>query len=111
MASSTTFTTSASTTQLPSFRLVSSNPASGDVGVPVDSPVTMTFTNPVDPATVSFTNIEFFTSFPVSGVFSTSGNTVTFTPTTRWPSATSILVFLNALSRASLFLQDLRDKT
>ena len=86
---SSTFTTTDSST-FTQFRLVSSNPANGDAGVPADSPLVLTFSKPVDPSTTGA--IFFFTSFPVSGRFTSSGNTVTFTPAESWPSAANVTV-------------------
>lgn len=73
------------------LQLVSSSPANGDVGVPVNSPIVMKFSNLVDPTTLW--TIEIFSTFPANGSFSTSGSTVTFTPAEPWPSASTVSLF------------------
>jgi methionine-rich copper-binding protein CopC len=90
---SSTFTVSTSTTpDFSSFQLLSTEPASNDVGVSVDAPIVMNFSRLVDPSSLDAASV--YTTFPVSGSFSTSGSTVTFTPTDPWPSAASITVSL-----------------
>ena len=91
---SSTFTTTSSTTaDYTSFQLVSTTPANSDAGVTVDSPIVMNFNHQVDPTTLG--GIAIFTTFPVTGSFSTSGSTVTFTPADPWPSAASVTVNFN----------------
>jgi hypothetical protein len=92
-ASSTFTTTSSAAPGYTSFQLLSTTPANGDVGVPVDSPIVLNFNRQVDPTTVGA--IAIFTSFPVNGSFTTSGRTVTFTPTEPWPSAASVNLIIN----------------
>jgi methionine-rich copper-binding protein CopC len=89
---SSTFTTSASAARPPTFQFLTSVPASGDAGVPVNSPIVLTFSGQPDPASVSPNTIHISSTFPVNGVFSISGNTVTYTPTEPWPSASTISV-------------------
>jgi large repetitive protein len=90
---STTFTTSAPTDRRPQFRFLSSTPADGDVGVDSNSPITLTFSEPVDPATAFF-GIQISTSFPTPRTLSASGNTVTLTPSEPWASAANVTVNL-----------------
>jgi methionine-rich copper-binding protein CopC len=104
---SSTFTTRADNHILPQFQLVSSSPANGDVGVPVNSPIVLTFNNPVDPAQLNATTVYLSTVIPVTGVYTSSGNTVTFTPIDPWPSASTVSVVFNEGSRFGYYLQDL----
>jgi hypothetical protein len=88
---SSTFTTAPAPALPPIFELVSSNPASGAVGVSLNSPVTLTFSLPVDPSTAY--GIYFSAGdFPIPGNFSFYANTVTFTPTEPWPAAQTVSV-------------------
>jgi hypothetical protein len=63
----------------------------------------MNFNNLVDPR--SFGAISIQSPFPVNGSFSTSGSTVTFTPTEPWPSASTVSVNFNYSAYAAV--QDL----
>jgi hypothetical protein len=57
--------------------VVSISPSNGTVGINVNTPVIVTFSSAVDPATV---NSSSFQVQGVSGTYSVSGATVTFTP-------------------------------
>ena len=77
--------------------LVSSTPASGLTGVPTNTTVTMTFNNPIDPATVNSSTLAVTitqdTNQTVAGSYQVSGSTVTFTPDTPFPVNTTIWVY------------------
>ncbi len=101
-----TFTTAASVNRdYTQLTLVSVNPANGSVGIPVDQPIAITFNKPVDPQTISLTTLGITTpGFPVSGAFSFSGNTVTFTPSLPWPAASSVSIGFASYGQ---YIQDL----
>ena len=78
---------------LDQLQLLSTMPANGDVGVPVNSPIVMNFSNLIDPTSLS--TLEIATGFPFGGSFSTTGSTVTFMPTEPWPSASIVSVYFD----------------
>jgi methionine-rich copper-binding protein CopC len=68
---------------IPPF-LISTNPANGATGVPFNQKITATFSEAMDPATIStatFTLMQGTT--PVAGTVTYSGTTATFTPTSN----------------------------
>jgi len=92
-AFSSSFTTSASPapdTTRPT--VVSVSPADMTSGVALNAPVTITFSEPIDPTTAS--GIVFLAGpvSPFPGSYAVSGATVTFTPQSAWPPNTSIVV-------------------
>ncbi len=69
-------------------RVESIDPPDGATGVPTTAPVSVTFTEPIDPASVTPTSFRVSTGgSPVSGTFSflNGGRTARFTPATPWP--------------------------
>jgi hypothetical protein len=98
---SSTFTTTSSTTNTAgSFQMTSSSPANQEAGVGVTSPLVMRFNRPVDPSSVGV--IAFLSSFPITGTFTTSDSTVTFTPTEAWPAAAIITVLFTTRFNATV---------
>ncbi len=88
-----TFTTSdSSSASGPTVTAVT--PAAGAVDVPVSTPIQLTFSAPVDPATVISTFIYARTPRGVAAttLSQPAPNQVTLTPVTPWPAATEITV-------------------
>jgi hypothetical protein len=87
-----TFTTAGTSAyDYTSLTIVSTSPANGDVGIPINNPIAVTFNKAVDPTTVSTATFGITTTgFPMLGSFSVSGNVVTFTPSQPWPAASSV---------------------
>lgn len=79
-------------------RLLEGTPVSGSSGVPPYTPLRLTFSAPMQPATViSRVKIE-----PMrNGSFSWDGNTLVFTPTQPWPSGAAVTVQVNAGMRGA----------
>jgi methionine-rich copper-binding protein CopC len=91
---SSTFTTAATGSAVaPYFQLVSSSPANGDAGVDSNAPIVLTFNSPINAATMNYIGI--LTPFPTPGIFTASGNTVTFTPSEPWGSAVAVGIRMN----------------
>jgi hypothetical protein len=87
-----TFTTAGTSAyDYTSLTIVSTSPANGDVGIPINNPIAVTFNKAVDPTTVSTATFGITTTgFPMLGSFSVSGNVVTFTPSQPRPAASSV---------------------
>lgn len=81
-AHSWTFATAAATDTTPPA-VISVSPASGAVGVPVDTVLSAVFSEAIDPATVSLASflVKDGADNPVAGSVGYSGVTATFTPT------------------------------
>lgn len=106
---STTFTTRGSDTlDVSGPKLVSTVPENGATGVAPDQPVVLTFDHAIDPNSVTRYTIQFSSStYPVTGNYSVSGNTVTFTPNGRLPGAAQITIRL--LSSSANYGVSVRD--
>ena len=93
-AVSSTFTTSASAlADAAPFRLSSTEPASGSVGVPNDSPLVFHFTKLLGSSSIAQAIIlQANPGFPIFGTWSIQGSTATFTPKGPLPSATTFMV-------------------
>jgi len=96
------FTTGSATYVDSTFTLSSTNPATGASGVSVTSPVTFTMTHLVDPASVNASTVEVCVnicspSFYLSGTYTVSGATVTFTPLTQYPGGATIAMYVDGL--------------
>jgi hypothetical protein len=74
-----TLTSTSITTPPPT--VISAVPANGSIGVVVSSPVSLTFSEPVDPTTFTSSTFTLYSGVtPVSGTVSVSGAIATFTP-------------------------------
>jgi len=63
------------------LRVVSSSPGAGDVSIPLDSPITVTFNGAIDPASVSPTSFQVSDgSGDLEGSLTVDGNTIRFRP-------------------------------
>ena len=96
------FTTGYATYGSASFTLSSTSPASGASGVSVTSPVTFTMSNLIDPASVNAATVEVCVnicspSFYLSGTYSVSGTTVTFTPLSPYPGGATVAMYVDGL--------------
>jgi methionine-rich copper-binding protein CopC len=98
------FTTGTSGYATGSFAFVSSTPASGATGVSVTSPVTVTMSNLIDPASVNASTFQVYVSSTgdiVTGSYSVSGASMKFTPLTQYPGGTQMEVYVcNVLDEA-----------
>jgi hypothetical protein len=87
-----------------SFTIISTNPANGATGVSVTSPVTFTMSNLIDAASVNPNTVYVYLlsdSEVVTGSYSVSGATVTFTPLTQYPGNASLeMTVCNLLDEA-----------
>ncbi|HEV2990986.1 MAG TPA: Ig-like domain-containing protein [Candidatus Angelobacter sp.] len=92
------FTTGSSQNRGP-LQVSTVTPANGATSVPVNSTITLTFNEVVDPTTVNVNSIQI--SVPagrLAGNYAVNGATVTFTPISPLPGKTSVQVFVtNAL--------------
>lgn len=104
-----TFTTGSSQyADYASLNLLSTSPAAGEAGVPLDAPLVFTFNKIIDPATVSTYSIRLQSpTIPITGTFSVTGATVTFTPTPRLPAAAQIWIEFYRTSTYGLSIADL----
>jgi hypothetical protein len=77
--------------------LVSAIPANGAASVTTNTTVTLTFNNPIDPATVNANTLQILigqsTNQAVAGSYQVSGNQVVFTPESPFPVNTTIWVY------------------
>jgi hypothetical protein len=81
-----------------SFTLVSTNPANEANNISVTSPVTITMSNQIDPASVNTQNVEVaYGSNSVAGTYTVSGAAITFTPLTPYPANATMNMFVNGL--------------
>lgn len=90
---------------LPTVAVISPN--DGETHVAVVSPLTLTFSEEMQPETVT-QNLEI--QPPAAGSFSWDANTLTFTPDQSWPSGEQITVTLKAGARSTLGLPMLGDQ-
>jgi hypothetical protein len=69
--------------------LTSATPSSGASNVPVDTNITLTFNNPLDPATVNSTTLPIMVGWnsnqEIAGTYTVTGNQVVFTPASPFP--------------------------
>jgi hypothetical protein len=76
--------------------LTSATPAYGTSGVATNSTITLTFNNPIDPATVNSTTLPVMIGWnsnaEIAGNYVVTGNQVVFTPDTPFPVNTQIWV-------------------
>ncbi|WP_263376654.1 Ig-like domain-containing protein [Granulicella aggregans] len=76
--------------------LTSSDPVNGAGGVPTNASVTLTFNNPIDPATVNSSTIPVeingIYDQVVAGNYTVNGNQVVFTPDSPFPVGTALYV-------------------
>ncbi len=76
--------------------LNSATPAGGSTNVPTNSTITLTFDNPLDPATVSDTTLPVMVGWNsndiIGGTWAVSGATAIFTPDAPFPASTQIYV-------------------
>ena len=76
--------------------VASTTPTGGSTNVPTNSTITLTFNNPLDPATVSDTTLPVMVGWNsndiIAGTWTVSGATVTFTPDAPFPASTQIYV-------------------
>jgi Tol biopolymer transport system component len=79
-------------------RLLSIMPASGSRDVPLDVPLELVFSQPIDPQTV-----ELELQPALSGSLSGSGERLTFTPAQDWPSGATITATLKSGARTAAF--------
>jgi hypothetical protein len=74
--------------------VTSTTPANGATNVPTNTAYTITFNNPIDPATVNANTLPVMigwnSSMGIAGSYQVSGNTVTFTPDSPFPVNTQI---------------------
>ena len=96
------FTAGTATYIASTFTLSTTNPASQASGVSVTSPVTFTMTHLIDSASVNASTVEVCVnicspSFYLSGTYSVSGATVTFTPLTPYPGGATIAMYVDGL--------------
>ena len=74
--------------------VASVTPASGSTNVPTNSSITITFNNPLNPATVNASTLPVMIGWNgnagIAGNYQVSGNTVTFTPDSPFPVSTTI---------------------
>ena len=80
--------------------LLGTIPAAGATAVSVTTAITLTFNKPIDALTVNATNLQITNqtaNIPIPGVFSTSGATVTFTPTGQIPASTPVSVSVGSV--------------
>ncbi len=97
----TSFSTgSSSTPQTAALTLVSISPVNGATGVANNASITLTFSAPVDPATINNANIlvrdESDGYYSISGTWIVSGTNpdhVVFTPSTPYPASSNIYVY------------------
>ncbi len=86
--SSTTFTTGG-TTSTPGLSIISSNIPNGSSNVSATSPIILTFSQILDPATVTAATLPSFDGWnsnrPIAGTYAVNGAQVTFTPTNPYP--------------------------
>ena len=78
-----------------SFTVLSTSPINGAIGIPVTSPITITMSNPIDPASVNSNTVLVYDATAgayVTGPFVVSGNSVTFTPLTPYPGNTLMYI-------------------
>ncbi|MBC7925675.1 MAG: Ig-like domain-containing protein, partial [Bryobacteraceae bacterium] len=99
-AFSSTFTTGATgTPDSTGPTLTSLTPVNQAAGVPVTTPLTFTFSEPVNPATVNADTIRIYLqqngNLVVAGTFAVSGNVVTFTPAQPYPASSRITRYIN----------------
>ena len=75
--------------------VLSTTPANFATQVPVNTPIVITFSEPIDPITVDQNNIAIFLYSPqvrMAGTFAVNGPAVTFTPATQIPPNTLIQI-------------------
>jgi hypothetical protein len=93
--SSTTFTTGG-TAATPGLSIISSNIPNGSSNVSATSPITLTFSQILDAATVTATTLPIFDGWnsarPIAGTYTVNGAQVTFTPTNPYPAGAQIWV-------------------
>lgn len=79
-----------------SLELISSSPSFNETNVPLNSQISLVFDDPLDAGTVNSDNIIVKGSHTgqITGVFSSSGNLVTFRPTSNYKSGERISVTL-----------------
>jgi hypothetical protein len=73
-----------------------STPSNGTTGVATNTPITITFNNPLDPMSVNASTLPVMIGWNsnagIAGSYQVSGNTVTFTPDSPFPVNTEIYV-------------------
>jgi hypothetical protein len=82
------FTTGTVSAGSGSFTVLSTSPLSPSIGISVTSPITITMSNPINPASVNSSTVLVYDDTAgqyVAGSFAVSGNSVTFTPLTPYP--------------------------
>jgi hypothetical protein len=76
--------------------VTSATPSNSSTNVPTNSTITLTFNNPLDPATVSDTTLPVMVGWNsnqiIAGTWAVSGATATFTPDSPFPASTQIYV-------------------
>jgi len=86
------FTTSSTPDVIPPT-VISTSPANGDTNVPIDSIITVTFSEEMDAATITTDTIKVWTgSSMVSGTITYSGTIATFTPSTSLLNSTAYTI-------------------
>jgi len=84
------------TNQISSLVLTSATPSYSASSVPTNSTITLTFNNPLDPATVNSTTLPVMVGWnsnqEIAGNYVVTGNQVVFTPDTPFPVNTQIWV-------------------
>ena len=78
--------------------VLSTNPLNGSTGVSATTPVTITFSEPVDPITVNGSTVSVYlqaSGASLAGTFATNGSTVTFTPQSPIPGNSAVQVTID----------------